>query len=386
MTLPVSEADLVVVGAGFYGATIANLAAERLGLRVAVIDRRRHIGGNAFSETDPATGVEIHRYGPHLFHTSNVTVWNYVKRFTDFTPYRHVVYSRHKGQVYSLPFNLATICQFFGRAMSPAEAEALIRSQAAEVDARAPQNLEDKAISMIGRPLYEAFVRDYTVKQWQTDPRLLPAATITRIPVRYNFDNRYFNDTHEGLPAEGYTRIFERMLGHPRIGVHLETDFESLRGSLGAVPLVYTGPIDAFFDHAEGRLGWRTIDFEWRHHDVGDFQGTPVMNYADAEVPHTRSVEYRHLHTGRDIDPERTIVAWESARFARAGDEPYYPIDTPEDAARYRRYAARAAALPGVHFGGRLGSYRYLDMHQAIGAALKAFEREIAPRFRARAA
>lgn len=391
--LPLAEADLVVVGAGFYGATIANLAAETMGLRVLLLDRRGHIGGNAYSEPDAETGIEVHRYGPHLFHTSNTAVWDYVRRFAAFAPYRHVVYAMHRGRIYPMPVNLGTICAFFGRAMGPAEAEALIREQAAEMAGKTPQNLEEKAISLIGRPLYEAFVRDYTAKQWQTDPRLLPAATIARLPVRYTFDNRYFNDAHEGLPEGGYTALVGRMLDHPKIVQALGVDFAEVRGQTAPGQLVvYTGPIDGFFGHAEGRLGWRTLDFEWRHPAVADFQGTAVVNYADADVPYTRSVEYRHLGPvpgpagARGPAPGRTVVAWERSRFAGPGDEPYYPIDTPEDAARYRRYQARAAELPDVLFGGRLGTYRYLDMHQAIAAAMKSFATDIAPRFRARAA
>ena len=217
--------DLVVVGSGFFGLTIAERAATELGLTVQVIDRRDHIGGNAFSEDDPTTGIEVHKYGAHLFHTSNERVWEYVNRFTGFTSYQHKVYTNHDGVVFPLPVNLGTINQFFGAAYSPAEARDLIASQAGEFDTKSAANLEEKAISLIGRPLYEAFIRDYTAKQWQTDPTELPAEVISRLPVRYTYDNRYFNDTHEGLPVDGYTAWIERMADHPNIDVKLSTDF-----------------------------------------------------------------------------------------------------------------------------------------------------------------
>ena len=219
------QADLVVVGAGFFGLTIAERCAAELGLRVAVIDRRPHVGGNAYSAPDPDTGIEVHRYGAHLFHTSNKRVWGYANLFTEFTDYRHRVFTVHRGEVFPLPINLGTINQFFRSALSPEQARALIAEQAAERSTGTAGNLEDKAIASIGRPLYEAFIRDYTAKQWQTDPRDLPAGIIARLPVRYTYDNRYFNDTYEGLPVQGYTAWLERMADHPRIEVHTDTDF-----------------------------------------------------------------------------------------------------------------------------------------------------------------
>ena len=234
--------DLVVVGSGFFGLTIAERCASDLGLRVLVVERRHHIGGNAYSEPEPETGIEIHRYGAHLFHTSNAQVWEYANRFTAFTGYQHRVFSIYKGRVYPLPINLATICEYFGAAMSPDEARALIAEQAAEVKPGQATNLEQKAVSLIGRPLYEAFIRGYTFKQWQTDPVDLPPEIITRLPVRYTFNNRYFSDTFEGLPADGYTAWLERMAGHPNIEVRLGTDFCGLRAdAAGSVPVVYTG-------------------------------------------------------------------------------------------------------------------------------------------------
>lgn len=377
------NADLVIAGSGLFGLTVAERCARELGLRVLVVERRDHIGGNAHSEIEPSTGIEVHRYGAHLFHTSNERVWEYVNRFTAFTGYRHRVFTIFKGRVYPMPINLGTICEYFGRAMSPDEARALIAGQAAEVTD--PRNLEERAISLVGRPLYEAFIRGYTAKQWQTDPRELPPEIITRLPVRYTFDDRYFADRYEGLPVDGYAAWLERMADHPRIEVRLGTDFFDL-GAAGGVPVVYTGPLDRYFGHSEGGLGWRTLDFETEVVPTGDFQGTPVMNYADEDVPYTRVHEFRHFHPERDHPADRTVIVREYSRFADAGDEPYYPIDTAADRARLTRYRALARAEPGVWFGGRLGTYRYLDMHMAIASALTMVDNRLRPHFAGRGA
>jgi UDP-galactopyranose mutase len=377
------NADLVVVGSGFFGLTIAERCASELGLRVLVVERRPHIGGNAYSEPEPQTGIEIHRYGAHLFHTSNAAVWEYANRFTAFTGYQHRVFSIYKGRVYPLPINLATICEYFGAAMSPDEARALIAEQSAEVKAGQAVNLEQKAVSLIGRPLYEAFIRGYTFKQWQTDPVDLPPEIITRLPVRYTFNNRYFSDTFEGLPAGGYTAWLERMADHPNIEVRLGTDFSGLRAdAAGSVPVVYTGALDAYFGYAAGDLGWRTLDFELEVLGTGDFQGTPVMNYADADVPFTRIHEFRHFHPERDWYPtDKTVIMREFSRFAGRADEPYYPINTAADRERLLAYREMAAREPGVLFGGRLGTYKYLDMHMAIGSALTMYDNRLRPFF-----
>jgi len=370
------DADLVVVGAGLFGLTVAQQCAKRFGLRVLVIDRRNHIGGNAYSELEPQTGIEVHRYGAHLFHTSNERVWAYVNEFTRFTNYVHRVYTCHRGEVFPMPINLGTINQFFRAAYSPSEARELIAQQATELGGREPVNFVEKGVSLIGRPLYEAFIAHYTAKQWQTDPALLGADIISRLPVRYTYDNRYFNDTYEGLPTDGYTAWFERMVDNDRIEVRLGTDFFDegqpihQRAVVGHLPVVYTGPVDRYFGECEGALGWRTLDFQEEVLPVGDFQGTSVMNYPDPDVPFTRIHEFRHFHPERAYPADRTVIMREFSRFADRGDEPYYPVNTPADRARLLAYRQRAAAEPGVLFGGRLGTYQYLDMHMAIGAAL----------------
>ncbi|WP_336501012.1 UDP-galactopyranose mutase [Microbacterium paraoxydans] len=369
--------DLLVVGSGFFGLTIAERAAEA-GRKVTVIDRRSHIGGNAYSEAEPETGIEVHRYGAHLFHTSNATVWEYVNRFTSFTNYVHRVYTTHKGVVFPMPVNLGTINQFFQAAYTPDQARALVKEQAGEFDAKSATNFEEKGIALVGRPLFEAFFRDYTAKQWQTDPQKLSGDIISRLPVRYTYDNRYFNDTWEGLPTDGYTAWLERMADHPRIEVKLDVDYfdESQplnkKATVGHVPVVYTGPVDRYFDYAEGALSWRTLDFEQEVLDVRDFQGTSVMNYPDMDVPYTRIHEFKHFHPERKevYESEKTVIMREFSRFAERADEPYYPVNTPTDREGLLAYRELAKGEKDVHFGGRLGTYQYLDMHMAIGSAL----------------
>ena len=377
--------DLVVVGSGLFGLTIAERAANDLSAKVLVLEKRNHIGGNAYSEVDPDTGIEIHKYGAHLFHTSNERVWEYVNRFTSFTPYVHHVYTTHDGVVYPLPINLGTINQFFHTALSPDQARELIEEQAGELAGKDPDNLNDKGISLIGRPLYEAFIRDYTAKQWQTDAKDLPAGIISRLPVRYTYDNRYFNDVHEGLPVDGYAAWLQSMADQPGIDVRVDTDFlddsqpyhrDALRGR---VPIVYTGPIDAYFDYSEGQLHWRTIDLVTEHPGTGDFQGTSVMNYPDSDVPYTRIIEPRHFHPERDYPTDSTVIMKEYSRMAGPEDEPYYPVNTHSDRDKLLAYRARADAEPEVIFGGRLGTYQYLDMHMAIGSALSTYGNRIRP-------
>jgi UDP-galactopyranose mutase len=376
--------DLLVVGSGFFGLTIAERAAEA-GRKVTVIDRRSHIGGNAYSEAEPETGIEVHRYGAHLFHTSNATVWEYVNRFTTFTDYVHRVYTNHNSVVYPMPVNLGTINQFFNAAYSPAEARALVKEQAGEFDAKTAKNFEEKGIALVGRPLFEAFFRDYTAKQWQTDPQKLSGDIVSRLPVRYTYDNRYFNDTWEGLPTDGYTTWLERMADHPNIEVKLNVDYfdESQplnkRATVGQVPVVYTGPVDRYFDYAEGALSWRTLDFEQEVLNIGDFQGTSVMNYPDLDVPFTRIHEFKHFHPERReiFNSDKTVIMREFSRFANREDEPYYPVNTDADRDGLLAYRELAKGEQDVHFGGRLGTYQYLDMHMAIGSALSMWRNDL---------
>lgn len=379
------DVDFLVVGAGFFGLTVARELVDH-GYHVLVIDRRNHIGGNAYSAVDVETGIEIHEYGSHLFHTNNWMVWDYANRFTSFTPYIHRVYATHRGQVYPLPINLGTINQFFRANYNPDEARALIAQQAGEMDIE-PTNLVEKGISLIGGPLYRAFIEGYTEKQWRTNAEDLPASIISRLPVRYTYDNRYFDDKYQGLPRDGYTAWLENMVDHPSIGVMLETDFFDTTQDVnrdnvvGNIPVIYTGPVDRYFDYEEGLLGWRTLDFEKEIVDTRDFQGCPVMNYSDTDVPYTRIHEFRHYHPERENrhSQEKTVIMREYSRFAGAEDEPYYPVNTPENRTRLGKYRwlMNAEKTKGVFFGGRLGTYQYLDMHMAIGSALSLTRNEL---------
>ena len=379
--------DLVVVGSGLFGLTIAEQAASRWGLRVAIVERRSHLGGNAYSEIDPETGIEVHKYGAHLFHTSNERVWEYVNRFTSFTSYVHRVWTTVDGVVYPMPVNLGTINQFFSAAYGPDEARALIAQQAAEVDGQEITDFESKGVSLVGRPLFEAFFKNYTAKQWQTDPKDLPASIISRLPVRYNYDSRYFNDKYEGLPVAGYTAWMERMVASDLIDVYLDTDFFDPENPLnkaavvGKVPVVYTGPVDRYFDYSAGDLSWRTVDFEKEVVDTGDYQGCSVMNYGDIDVPFTRIIEFRHFHPERDYQDKKTVIFREFSRFADHGDEPYYPVNTAQDRERLEQYRELMKNEDRVFFGGRLGTYKYLDMHMAIASALTMLDNELAPLF-----
>jgi len=369
------EADLIIVGAGFYGATIAERAADA-GYKVIIIEKRDHIGGNAYTYIEKETGIEIHKYGPHIFHTNSDEIFSYLSRFTTWTRYEHRLWTKSGGKIFPLPINLATISLFAEKFLSPAEAKSWVQHEAGNF--QNPTNLEEKAISLIGKPLYEAFIRGYTLKQWQTDPKLLPAEIITRLPVRYTFDNRYFNDKYQFLPTEGYTHIFENMLKNKNINIKLSTDWVDFKPECRGRPVIYTGPIDRYFEYRLGNLGWRTIDLELETHE-GDFQGCAVMNYADLDVSWTRISEFKHFRPDRPV-LEKTIIAREYSRSAQSGDEPYYPINLQHDKALFGAYRALGRSEKDVLFGGRLGSYQYLDMHQAIGAALVAWERHVRPR------
>lgn len=378
MDLGLTQADLVVVGSGLYGLTIAEQAAAA-GAQVVVLERRAHVGGNAYSRPDPETGIDVHLYGSHIFHTSSETVWAYLNRFTAFNAYQHRVFTVYQGKTFSMPINMATITSFFGRHMSPADARALIAQQAAEV-VEAPRNLEEKAVSLLGRPLYEAFIRGYTVKQWQTEPKLLPQEIIARLPVRYTYDNRYFSDTYEGIPSQGYGAMLERLATVPRVLVRTGVDYFQVRGQIPpGLPVVYTGPIDRYFNDRVGPLSWRTLDLQIRVEMMDDYQGTSVINYADLEVPYTRTHEFKHFHPEKSHVKGATVVMDETSRFASSADEPYYPVNTAEDRRRLLVYRELAASEGDTFFGGRLGSYQYLDMHMAVASALNAFSATIGP-------
>jgi UDP-galactopyranose mutase len=368
----------IVVGAGFFGSVIAERIACDLKEQVLVIEKRDHLGGNCHSVADSVTGIECHAYGSHIFHTANPEVWAYINRFCGFNHYRHRVLTRYQGKVYQMPINLQTINDFYGCCLTPAEAQQLVQAEAERSGITDPTDLESKAVHQVGSPLYEAFVRGYTMKQWGTDPRELPPSIITRLPVRFTYKSDYFNDPWQGIPLQGYDDIFARMLNHPNITVMLRTDFFALRDRVPAdCRVIYSGPIDRFCDYAFGMLSWRSIIFEKEICAVGDFQGTAVMNYADAAVPYTRIHEFRHYHEERDYPEDRSVIYREYSRAARRDDDPSYPVNTSQDRARYAQYRTAVEAMPNVILGGRLGSYAYLDMDQVIADALKVYRQEI---------
>ena len=366
------EYDYIVVGAGFFGATFAQQMKEH-GRCVLVIDRRDHIGGNSYSADDPATGIDVPRYGTHVFHTCDNALWRYVTRFTQFNQYHHRVLTTHRGCVYSLPVNLGTINSFFGVHLRPGEAKEFLGARSERLDE--PTSFEEKAVSEIGRELYAALFKGYSQKQWGRDPKELPAATVARLPVRYSYDDSYFTDPYQGIPIDGYGALFQRML--EGIEVQLEADFfadESYWRSQ-AKKLVYTGPLDRFFGFTAGRLSWRAVRFESERISQEDFQGTAVMNFADLEVPYTRIHEPKHLHPERHGPSGTTLIVREYPYDDQ--DSAAYPVNSIHDAAVLSAYRSLAAAESRVIFGGRLAEYRYYDMGQAVGSALATVRAEL---------
>lgn len=376
-----SKKEILIVGAGLFGLTIAERCAS-LGANVQILEKREHIGGNTYSFFDAKTGINVHKYGSHIFHTSNNRVWNYVNRFSEFNQYEHRVVASFENNYYPIPVNLFTLSSFFKRALTPSQAEDLVSKKASLFQsATAPRNLYEKGLQSLGRELFDAFFGNYTEKQWQTPPDKLPADIINRIPIRYNFDSRYFTDTHQGIPVNGYTPLCENMINSSSIEIHYGVDYFSVRNDIPKNTLVvYTGPIDQFFDYRFGRLKWRTIDFEFEYHDIEDYQGTSVINYPEKNFPYTRIHEFKHLHPESIRETKGTITAKEFSRFAQDLDEPYYPINTSADRLILDQYRmAVKGEGPKLIVGGRLGSYQYLDMHMAIASALSVFDNRIVP-------
>ena len=358
-----------IVGAGFSGAVLGRALAEA-GHRVLVLDERKTVAGNCFTERDAETGVMVHVYGPHIFHTQNERVWAYVNQFGEWAPYRHRVQAVAGGAVYSLPINLLTINQFFHKVMGPQEARAFIASKAQNLEN--PANFEEQALSMIGPELYHAFFRGYTCKQWGLDPTRLPASILKRLPLRFNYDDSYFAHPHQAMPREGYAAIVKAILDTPNLELRLGARFEDLNERFAHV--IYSGPIDRYFNYAFGRLGYRTLDFEV-FRARGDFQGTAVLNYCDQEVPFTRITEHKHFAPWETEKFDKTICYREFSRLCGPTDIPYYPIRQTDEEVMLKHYVAMARSTRDVTFVGRLGSYRYLDMDVTIGEALDASDK-----------
>ncbi|GAB1378608.1 UDP-galactopyranose/dTDP-fucopyranose mutase family protein [Pararhodobacter aggregans] len=358
------DSEVLIVGAGLTGAIIGRELAEA-GQKVRIVEARSHVAGNCHTERDPETGVMVHVYGPHIFHTGDPEVWAYVNAHQRFRPYAHRVRAVAGGRVHALPINLLTINQFFGETLRPDEARAFLAAQAEPGDGP-PVSFEECALGMLGRPLYEAFFKGYTQKQWGCEPADLPASILTRLPVRFDYNDAYFAHPFQGLPEGGYTAMVTSILDHPGIRVDLNTPYDpSMRA--GAVHVFWSGPLDDWFGQDRGRLAYRTLDFERFTHQ-GDWQGCAVMNYCDAGVPWTRITEHKHFAPWENH--ESSVLYREYSRAAEPGDIPYYPVRLVAEKALLREYAARAEAETGVSFAGRLGSYRYLDMDVAIREAL----------------
>ena len=362
--------DYLIVGAGLYGAVFAHQATKR-GKRCLVIDKRDHIAGNIY--TYECEGINVHQYGAHIFHTNNKQVWEYVNQFAEFNRYTNSPVANYKGEIYNMPFNMNTFNKMWG-VITPAQAKAKIEQQRAEAGITEPKNLEEQAISLVGTDIYEKLVKGYTGKQWGRPCTDLPAFIIKRLPVRFTYDNNYFNALYQGIPIGGYTQMVANMLGD--VEVRLETDYFDNKAEFDAMAdkVVYTGPVDAYFDYRLGALQYRSVRFETEVLDTDNFQGNAVVNYTDSETPYTRIIEHKHFEFGTQ---EKTVISREYSAEWKQGDEPYYPVNDDKNGALYAQYKALADKEENVIFGGRLGEYKYYDMDKVIEVALATANKEI---------
>ena len=362
--------DFLIVGAGLYGAVFAREAAKR-GKTSLVIDRRSHIAGNVY--TEKVEGINVHKYGAHIFHTNNKEVWDYLQKFASFNRFTNSPVANYRGEIYSLPFNMYTFNKMWG-VITPEEAMEKIAEQRAEIKGE-PRNLEEQAISLVGRDIYEKLVKGYTEKQWGRDCTELPAFIIKRLPVRFTFDNNYYNALYQGIPEGGYTKMAANILDDPHITVRTDTDFfEHRELAEKAERVVYTGPVDAYFGYSMGYLQYRSVRFENETLDIPNFQGNAAVNYTDRETPWTRIIEHKWFEFGRDENGNelpKTVISKEYSSEWKPGDEPYYPVNDDKNSALYEKYRALAEKESKVIFGGRLGEYRYYDMDQVVEAALE---------------
>lgn len=368
--------DYLVVGAGLYGAVFAH-EAKRAGKSVLVIDKRPHVAGNVY--TEKIEGIHVHQYGAHIFHTNNKAVWEYITQFADFNRFTNSPVANYKGELYSMPFNMYTFNKMWG-VVTPEQAKKKIDEQRAEIQGE-PKNLEEQAISLVGRDIFEKLVKGYTEKQWGRDCKELPAFIIKRLPVRLTFDNNYFNALYQGIPIGGYTKLVEHLLDG--VEVRLNTDYLENKAAYDALArkVVYTGPIDAYFDFQLGNLEYRSVRFETEVLDIPNFQGNAAVNYTDRETPWTRIIEHKWFEFGKDEngkDLPKTVISREYSSEWKPGDEPYYPVNDEKNGARYLAYKTLAEQESQVIFGGRLGEYKYYDMDQVIAAALEMSRRELA--------
>ena len=362
--------DYLIVGAGLFGAVFAQ-EAKKKGKKCLVVERRNHIAGNVYCEE--IHGIQVHRYGAHIFHTSDRKIWDYVCRFAEFNHYINSPVARYKDELYNLPFNMNTFSRMWGIA-TPGEAQDIIASQIADLGITEPKNLEEQALSLVGRDVYEKLIKGYTEKQWGRDCRDLPAFIIKRLPLRFTYDNNYFNDRFQGIPIGGYTRLVERLLDGTE--GRLNVDYLEHRGELDplADKIIYTGMIDQFYDYELGVLQYRSVRFETEELDMENFQGNAVVNYTEREVPYTRIIEHKHFEFGKQ---PTTIISREYSSEWKRGDEPYYPVNDARNNALYEQYREKAQSGTKVVFGGRLGGYKYYDMDKVIAAALELCDSEL---------
>ncbi len=370
--------DYLIVGAGLFGSVIAERIANDLNKRVLVIDRRNHIGGNCYSYEDRDTGIECHLYGTHIFHTTDQEVWKYITQFTEFNGYHHQVLTKYRNKVYQMPINLETINSFYSQNYTPQEAREFIDLEVKRENIKNPQNLEEKAISLIGRPLYEALIKGYTIKQWEKDTKELPASIINRLPIRFDYREDYFHDCRwQGIPIGGYTEIFEKLLSSSNIEIKLNYDYMDHKNEFDVKEkTVFTGRLDQYFDFKYGVLDWRSVDFKREVIDSEDFQGTSVMNYAETNVPYTRIHEPRHLHPERNYQTSKTVIFYETSRMGQTNDA-YYPVNDDRNRNLCMKYIKEAKREEKVIFGGRLGEYAYYDMDKTILSALNCYNNQI---------
>jgi UDP-galactopyranose mutase len=354
--------DFIIVGSGFFG-SICAYELNKLGKKCLVLEKRNHIGGNCYTEN--RDNINIHTYGPHIFHTSNDEVWNWINQFVDFNNFTLRPVANYNGELYSLPFNMWTFNKIWG-VTSPKEAKSIIQKQSSEIDN--PNNLEEQAIKLVGRDVYEKLIKGYTKKQWKKDPKDLPKEIIKRLPVRFTYDNNYFNDKYQGIPIGGYTQIFDKLL--KGVEVRLEEDYLSNKKHWDSLSdkIIYTGPIDAFFNFKFGELEYKTTKFEHKKFYADNYQGVAMMNYTSDEVDWTRIIEHKHFENS---DSEVTWVSWEyPIEYVATKTEPYYPVNDLENNSKYLEYKNEADTIPNVYFGGRLAEYKYYDMHKVIESAL----------------
>ncbi len=364
--------DFLIVGAGLYGAVAAH-ELTKAGSRCLVLDKREHIGGNI--HTEEMEGIDVHKYGAHIFHTNNKAVWDYVNAFGEFNNYINSPLANYKGEIYNLPFNMNTFYAMWG-VSKPGEARKIIEEQKKEDYCENPSNLKEQAINLVGRDIYEKLIRGYTEKQWGRSCEELPAFIIKRLPVRFTFDNNYFNARYQGIPEKGYTALVDKML--KGIEVQLDSDFLEGRNDWMSLAdrVIYTGPVDAYFDYSLGTLEYRKVRFETKVLDISDFQGNAVVNYTDRETPYTRIIEHKHFNFGTQ---PKTVISYEYSEEWKRGDEPYYPVNDDRNSALYGRYKALADKESKVFFGGRLGEYKYYDMDVTIEKALELVKRLLSP-------